>query len=126
MSNAAITDGIGFAAAGLVLATFCMRGMRTLRFVAIASNIVFIAYGYLGHLAPVLWLHALLLPINLCRLMQLRGEDVERISRCSRNHPRIAAITVAPSSLEGEGNAALQRRRMGEGYRRSSSPNRVR
>jgi len=84
MSNAAITDAIGFAAAGLVLATFCMRGMRTLRLVAIASNVAFIAYGYLGHLAPVLWLHALLLPINICRLMQLRGEQLERISSQSR------------------------------------------
>jgi hypothetical protein len=77
MDHATMVDGIGFAAAGLVLATFCMRSMRTLRFVAIASNVAFIAYGYLGHLAPVLWLHALLLPVNICRLMQLRDDEGE-------------------------------------------------
>jgi hypothetical protein len=109
MSNAAITDGIGFAAASLVLATFCMRGMRTLRFVAIASNIAFIAYGYLGHLAPVLWLHALLLPINLCRLMQLRGEDVER-----------------PLGLRERATRRCNEEEWVRGTGRNSSPNRVR
>jgi hypothetical protein len=43
---------------------------------AIASNMAFIAYGYLGDLAPVLLLHTLLLPVNICRLVQLRGAHV--------------------------------------------------
>jgi hypothetical protein len=73
MSNLWVIDAIGFGAAGLVLATFCMRSMNALRWVAIASNVAFIAYGYLGHLAPVLLLHALLLPVNICRLVQLRS-----------------------------------------------------
>jgi hypothetical protein len=73
MSNLSVIDGVGFAAAGLVLATFCMGSMNALRWVAIASNVAFIAYGYLGHLAPVLLLHALLLPVNIYRLAQLRG-----------------------------------------------------
>src|SRR3954453_21033320 len=73
MSSLPVTDGVGFAAAGLVLATFCMRSMRALRWVAIASNLAFIAYGYLGHLAPVLLLHLLLLPVNGYRLAQLCG-----------------------------------------------------
>jgi hypothetical protein len=107
MSNAAITDGIGFAAAALVLATFCMRGMRTLRLVAIASNVAFIAYGYLGHLAPVLWLHALLLPINICRLMQLRGEHL-RISSQSRGNSERAPW---PGLRPGLGPGAEQRMR---------------
>ncbi len=72
MSDPVVVDGIGFAAAGLVLATFSMRSMIALRWVAIASNLAFIAYGYLGHLAPVLLLHLLLLPINIGRLAQLR------------------------------------------------------
>ena len=73
MNNLPITDAIGFAAAGLVLATFCARSMHALRWVAIASNLAFIAYGYLGHLAPVLLLHMLLLPVNVYRLAQLRS-----------------------------------------------------
>jgi hypothetical protein len=71
MSNVPVIDAIGFAAAGLVLATFCMRSMRALRWMAIASNLAFIAYGYLGSLAPVLLLHLLLLPVNVYRVTQL-------------------------------------------------------
>jgi hypothetical protein len=68
-----VTDATGFAAAGLALASFCMRSMQALRLVAIASNLAFIAYGYLDGLAPVLLLHMLLLPINVYRLAQLRS-----------------------------------------------------
>jgi len=78
MSNLSVVDGIGFGAAGLVLATFCMGSMNALRWVAIASNVAFIAYGYLGHLAPVLLLHALLLPVNIYRLAQLHTEPKGR------------------------------------------------
>src|SRR5215813_14804222 len=77
MSDVSAIDGVGFAAAGLVLATFCMRSMSALRWVAIASNMAFIAYGYLDGLAPVLLLHVLLLPVNLCRLAQLRSAHLQ-------------------------------------------------
>ena len=76
MSNLSVIDGIGFAAAGLVLATFCMRSMSALRWLAIASNVAFIAYAYLRGLAPVLLLHTLLLPVNVCRLAQLRSAHI--------------------------------------------------
>lgn len=66
----ALCDTIGFLAASLVLASFCMRSMSTLRYVAIASNIAFIAYGYLCGLAPIVALHLLLLPVNIVRLVQ--------------------------------------------------------
>jgi len=79
MSDLSVIDGVGFGAAGLVLATFCMRSMSALRWVAIASNVAFIAYGYLGGLAPVLLLHVLLLPVNICRLAQLRSAHLEAI-----------------------------------------------
>ena len=102
-----MVDGIGFTAAGLVLATFCMRSMRALRFVAIASNVAFIAYGYLGHLAPVLWLHALLLPVNICRLMQLRAGNAGRISFC----PAQAGQNVIRRSHETCDTGGLRARR---------------
>ena len=72
MSAQPTIDAIGYAAAVLVLATFSMRSMSALRWAAIASNLAFIAYGYVGNLAPVLFLHALLLPVNLYQLAQLR------------------------------------------------------
>lgn len=64
-------DAIGYLAASLVLATFCMRSMSGLRYVAIASNLAFIVYGYCGDLMPVLLLHVLLLPVNIRRLTEL-------------------------------------------------------
>ncbi len=64
-------DVIGYFAAGLVLATFSMRSMFALRWVAIASNLAFIGYGYTGSLMPVLLLHLVLLPVNVARLAEL-------------------------------------------------------
>jgi CRP/FNR family transcriptional regulator, cyclic AMP receptor protein len=91
MSDLSLTNAVGFAAAGLVVATFCMRSMSILRWVAIASNVVFIAYGYLGGLAPVLLLHSLLLPVNVYRLAQLSRARV-------RNEPTGARLPTKPFS----------------------------
>ena len=65
--DAGLTELLGYAAAGLVLATFCMRDMLSLRVVAIASNIAFISYGALAEISPVLLLHVVLLPVNTQR-----------------------------------------------------------
>ena len=73
-----IVEGIGYLAASLVLATFCMKSMDALRLAAIASNMAFIAYGYFGHLTPVLLLHALLLPINIYRLVEPVSPDASK------------------------------------------------
>jgi CRP/FNR family transcriptional regulator, cyclic AMP receptor protein len=61
---------LGYAASAAVLATFCMSTMIPLRVVALASNVLFCAYGYFDHLYPVLVLHAILFPVNLLRLFQ--------------------------------------------------------
>jgi hypothetical protein len=63
-------DLIGYLAAALVLAAFCMREMVPLRIAALCSNLAFIAYGLGLDLAPVWLLHALLLPTNCCRLLE--------------------------------------------------------
>ena len=91
MTDLSLTNEVGFAAAGLVLATFCMRSMSALRWVAIASNVAFIAYGYLGGLVPILLLHALLLPVNVYRLAQLR-------SACAPDEPTGACLRTPPFS----------------------------
>jgi hypothetical protein len=64
-------DVIGYIASALVLATFSMQSMRSLRVTAIASNMAFIAYAAYGHLPPILILHSILLPLNIVRLMQI-------------------------------------------------------
>ena len=76
MSGSWASDGLlwinllGYAASAAVLATFCMSTMIPLRIVALASNVLFVAYGYADHLYPVLLLHALLFPVNVFRLTQ--------------------------------------------------------
>jgi len=64
-------DVLGFLASGLVLTTFGMRDMLSLRLVAIASNVAFISYGYVAHIVPVLLLRTFLLPINMWRVLPL-------------------------------------------------------
>ena len=63
---------LGYAASATVLATFCMSTMIPLRILALASNVLFAAYGYFDHLYPVLILHATLFPINFLRFVQFR------------------------------------------------------
>jgi CRP/FNR family transcriptional regulator, cyclic AMP receptor protein len=48
-----------------------MDTLLPLRGFAIASNIMFIVYGIAGQLYPVLLLHAVLLPINIGKIVQL-------------------------------------------------------
>jgi CRP/FNR family transcriptional regulator, cyclic AMP receptor protein len=72
------TESIGYLASALVLATFCMRDMVALRWMAIASNLAFITYGALADLGPVLVLHLLLLPVNVVRLAGWRASTSGR------------------------------------------------
>jgi CRP/FNR family transcriptional regulator, cyclic AMP receptor protein len=62
---------VGYAASASVLATFCMSTMVPLRVIAIGSNVLFIAFGALAHIYPVLMLHIILLPVNITRLIQI-------------------------------------------------------
>lgn len=62
----------GYVASALVAVSFYMRTIIYLRLFAIASNVVFIVYGYAGQVYPVLVLHTFLLPLNLQRLWQMK------------------------------------------------------
>lgn len=66
------TDILGYVAGALVLATFTMRTIIPLRMLGIASNIAFMAYGLASHATPIFILHAILLPLNLYRLYEMR------------------------------------------------------
>ncbi len=76
------TDLVGFAAAFAVLARFCMTTIVSLRSMAIVSNVLFIFYGVLGHIYPVLFLHITLLPINLAKLYQIQHRPRQIGNRC--------------------------------------------
>ncbi len=84
-------DLTGYLASLSVLATFCMESMLSLRCVAVLSNTLFITYGTAEHLYPVLLLHAVLLPINLLKIVQLRRKigsassaDAQRVRKAAR------------------------------------------
>ena len=78
-----LTESLGYAAALLVLLTFSMRTMVQLRAVGIASNVFFIAYGYMSGAYPIMLLHCILLPLNALRLYQILAllRHVESASR---------------------------------------------
>lgn len=69
---------LGYGAAALVFMTFTFKSMTALRSMAIASNVMFIAYALSAGLQPVLLLHAALLPMNLLRLIECLRERKER------------------------------------------------
>lgn len=64
-----MTNVLGYAASCAVLGSFLMRTMVPLRLVAILSNVLFLAYGYIENIHPVVFLHMTLLPINVWRLL---------------------------------------------------------
>ena len=61
----------GYVASTLVLLTFIAKDMRVLRTAAIFSNLAFITYGTIEWLPPVLFLHLVLLPLNIVRLAEI-------------------------------------------------------
>jgi CRP/FNR family transcriptional regulator, cyclic AMP receptor protein len=64
-------DVVGYVGAVFVFATFWMKTMIPLRAFGLASNFLFIGYGYLAGAYPPLVLHLLLLPLNIMRLHQM-------------------------------------------------------
>jgi hypothetical protein len=63
---------LGYVGGLLVFTTFYLKTMVRLRVVAIASNLIYIAYSQMGHLVPILVLHTLLLPLNIWRLVEVK------------------------------------------------------
>jgi hypothetical protein len=87
-------DVLGFAAALLTLAAFAQRRMLPMRMAAIAANVAFISYGWLGGHWPVLALHLMLLPLNLQRFT---GEFARRSPE--REQASEAPETPAPGIM---------------------------
>lgn len=93
-------EWLGWAAAGLTLATFVCSDMRRLRLLALAANAAFIAYGASAQLLPVLMLHLALVPVNLWRL-----------NEAFRGTPRPAFAARRESAWPGSADAPARRRR---------------
>ena len=69
---------LGYAASAAVLATFLMQSMIRLRSIAILSNLLFVLYGYMEDIHPVMLLHIALLPINTARLLAVLNSTATR------------------------------------------------
>lgn len=67
---------LGSTAAAATMVAFWATAMIRLRSAAIAANLLFIGYGALGELWPVLILHLTLLPLNVHRFAALKRQNV--------------------------------------------------
>lgn len=63
-----VVHAVGFLAAAATICAFYCRNMMCLRVAAIGANMLFIVYGAMLMLIPVLALHVILLPLNMMRL----------------------------------------------------------
>ena len=88
-------DVLGFVASAATLLTFAQRQMLPMRVFAVAANIFFIGYGALGLLYPVLFLHLILLPLNVARLIQLAQQD----SGGQTPDPELPKLILVPPGL---------------------------
>jgi len=67
-----LVEVVGYSAAIASFVAFSARTMIPLRIAAICSNLLFISYGLLSGFWPPALLHALLLPLNIHRLLAMR------------------------------------------------------
>ena len=77
---------LGLVAAALYITSYSMKSMLPLRALAVASNVFFIAYGYVQSSLPELVLHSVLLPLNASRLWEIR-KLTEEIARATQDSP---------------------------------------
>jgi hypothetical protein len=99
-----LSDAFGYIAAFLVFLTFSMKTMVPLRIVGIASNIFFIAYGYMSPAYPLLILHSALLPLNIFRLRQMLAlvRQIDVASRGDLNMDWLKPFTTSRDVAAGE------------------------
>ena len=71
MALVSAADLLGYAAGLMTLIAFAQTEVRRMRLAAIAANVLFILFALAVAAFPVLALHALLLPLNLYRLLGL-------------------------------------------------------
>jgi len=84
---------LGYVGGVLVFSTFYLKTMIPLRLVAIASNIVYIAYSALAGLLPILVLHTLLLPLNIWRLIEV-GQLIRKVRASAQSDLRAPELIV--------------------------------
>jgi CRP/FNR family cyclic AMP-dependent transcriptional regulator len=86
--NLALTAGnaFGLLAMALCFASFTVKSMATLRWLALAANACFMLYGWMESVALSLVFNAVLVPVNARRLWEIRRLSAE-IARAGRESP---------------------------------------
>jgi hypothetical protein len=102
-------DLLGYAAAFLVFLTFCMKTLLWLRMIAVASNLVFIAYAVGAGLIPILILHGVLLPLNLFRLWE-HYAVIQRTRAATRGDVTVSALLPFMERRKVPGGATIFRK----------------
>lgn len=72
------TDAIGWIAAASMLATFACQTLIGIRLFGIGANLAFIAYGWQAQLMPALFLHLLVLPLNVYHALRVIRDNASR------------------------------------------------
>jgi CRP/FNR family cyclic AMP-dependent transcriptional regulator len=70
----------------LLFASFLVKSMLSLRALALASNVFFIAWGYVEWIWPTLALNSVILPLNAWRIWEIRKLTKE-IARATQDSP---------------------------------------
>jgi CRP/FNR family transcriptional regulator, cyclic AMP receptor protein len=104
-----LATAIGYCAASLVFLTFATRTMVPLRILGMASNVFFIAYGWLQPALPILLLHAVLLPLNAFRLHQML-RLVRQVAEATRSDLNLNWLKPFCSSRHVEAGELLTRK----------------
>ncbi|OGA54623.1 MAG: hypothetical protein A3F74_22200 [Betaproteobacteria bacterium RIFCSPLOWO2_12_FULL_62_58] len=79
-------NALGLLGVGFCFASFVMKRMVSLRVLALASNVCFIAYGLVESLLPSIVLNTALLPVNARRLWEITKLSKE-IARATQDSP---------------------------------------
>ena len=87
-------DLVGYAAAAFVGLSLLCNSMISLRILACVSNGLFIHYGLMEQLEPVVVLHTVLLPINLLYLLKLVRSRRRNVDDGSKSEVAVAEPTV--------------------------------
>jgi hypothetical protein len=67
-------EAVGYAGTGLTIVAYGMRNLVPLRIAGILSSLAFLTYGVLTQSYPLVLMEAVLLPINVYRLLELRTD----------------------------------------------------
>ncbi|MEM6590174.1 MAG: hypothetical protein AAF641_17140 [Pseudomonadota bacterium] len=76
-----MTDLFAYLACGFVFFSATTNTAKWFRLASLCSNICFVIYGYYHELAPILFLHGVLAPMNVMQLLRALSQDRKTGSR---------------------------------------------